>query len=156
MSIQTTHEVTPNAHNYGLSMLKGDLLEHFWPHVSEMMDKIPHTLGYLTKEEIHSCLVDENMTLWGMGPIPNATFVFITAIHFYPSKNVLTIGWAAGQFKRDMIPILDAGMVNYAKAYDCTAIEIHGRAGWARMFKSIGFKPTRTVLARPVPNQRTH
>lgn len=156
MSIQATHEVTKNAHNYGLSMLEDELLEQFWPHVSDMMDKIPHTLGYLTKEEIYSCLVNKNMTLWGMGPIPSATFVFITAIHYYPSKNVLTIGWAAGTFKRDMIPILDAGLTNYAKAYNCTAMEIHGRKGWEKMFKGIGFTNTRTVLSRPVPDMRKH
>lgn len=149
-------ELTPNTHGYALSKFEGEDLAKFWPEVRKMMDKVPHTLGYLTKDEIESALLAGNMGLWGMGPAPHAIFTFITAVMFYPSVNVLTVGWGAGTFKKDMLPILDATLTNYARMFNCVAIEIHGRQGWARALRNIGFKQTRVVLARPVQDLRKH
>lgn len=156
MTLLSAGEISKNSHNYALTKFEGEDLLKFWPDVSRMMDKIPHTLGYLTKDEIEGALMAGNMGLWGMGPAPSAIFVFITAILFYPSKNVLTVGWGAGTFKKDMLPILDATLTNYARMFDCVAIEIHGRHGWTRALEKIGFKETRVVLARPVQDLRKH
>jgi hypothetical protein len=135
---------------YFMGLVEGPDLERFWPGVDGMMQKIPHTLGHWTREEIRAGVYAGHFQLWGCGPRPDATFMLLTNIAYYPSKNILMIGWGAGSFKKEMLPVLDATLNNFADMMNCSEIEIHGRQGWVKALASIGFKQSKVVLSRQV------
>lgn len=136
--------------DYFMGMVEGPDLERFWPNVDDMMQKLPHTLGHLTRDEIRAAVYSGSMQLWGCGPKPDCTFIIITNVAFFPSKNVLMVGWGAGEFRKEMLPVLDATLNNYADMMQCAEIEVHGRSGWAKALKEIGFKQSKVVLSRQV------
>lgn len=135
---------------YFMALVEGPDLERFWPGVDDMMKKIPHTLGHWTRDEIRDGIGRGIFQLWGCGPRPDATLILLTNIAYYPSKNVLMIGWGAGTFKKEMLPVLDATLNNYAAMMNCSEIEVHGRKGWMKALTGIGFKQSKVVLSRQV------
>ena len=136
--------------DYFMALVEGPDLERFWPGVNGMMEKIPHTLGHFTAQEIQAAVYNGHMQLWGCGPRPDATLMLLTNFAFYPSKKVFQVGWGAGTFKDAMLPVLDATLNNFAAMHGCEVIEIHGRAGWMKKLAKIGFKQSKVVLSRQV------
>lgn len=139
---------------YSLAQLTIDEFYMFWPFISSMMDKIPHTWRYWTKDYVYSAVEVGSLVVWGIGPPPDAIFVFFTQIIQHPVGKVLTVPWGAGTFRNDMLPLLDATLTQYAQMTDCFEIEVRGREGWMKHFEPIGFKRTTTILSRSVVNMR--
>lgn len=152
--MRISEQVGGSAHS--MALIENGDLDRFWPGVSGMLDKIPHTLGHMTKEEIEFGVFNGTFQLWGVGPQPNAIFILMTAISHYPSERILVVMWGAGTFRKSMIPVLDATLTSYAKIQGCGGIEIHGRRGWMRVFADIGFKEEKVILSRPVTYERMH
>lgn len=155
MKIQA-HDVTddPKVPKYSLAQLTVEEFYRFWPHISSMMDKIPHTWRYWTKDYVQASVEVGSIVVWCIGPPPDAIFVFFTQIAVYPVGRVLSVPWGAGTFREDMLPLLDATLEKYAQVTECFEIQVQGRVGWEKHFAPIGFKRTMTVLARPVSNMR--
>lgn len=152
--MKMSHEMISNDLSMGL--IENHDLERFWPGVSEMLDKLPHTWGHFTKEEIQAGVFGGGLQLWGVGPHGVAIFMLLTTVAFYPSKKALVLTWGAGTFRKSMIPLLDATLTNYGRAQGCDLIEVHGREGWARMLSGIGFKQDKIVLSRKIEKERMH
>lgn len=140
--------------DYSMTLFTLEELDAMWPNVEDMLTRIPHTWGHMTIEEIRNFVFNGLYELWGIGPKPSATFVLMTMVGVYPSKRILMVTWGAGRFKKEMLPLLDATLTQYAQIQNCDAIEIHGRGGWERVLRGIGFKVSRTVLGREVPKGR--
>lgn len=128
--------------------------EGFWSHLERMLDSVPHTWRHWTKEHIYQAVVDNRVQVWGIGPPPKAVFVLMTTVNVFPAMRVLTSVWAAGTFEDEMIPLIDATMVNYAKLNECDELEIRGRLGWDPKFKSVGFRHEASIWTRAVENSR--
>lgn len=155
MKIQA-HDVgdDPTNPRYCLAQLTVEEFYKFWPHISEMMDDVPHTWRYWTKDYVTASVEMGSLVTWVIGPPPDAIFVFFTQIAQYPVGKALTIPWGAGTFREDMLPLLDATLTQHAQMNDCFEMQVMGRAGWEKPFEPIGFKKTTTILTRPVPNTR--
>ena len=156
MSKTTTHDMNADmkSSKFALTMFTAEEFEKFWPGIEDMLDKVPHTWKYWTKDYIRSAVEREMMQVWGIGPPPKAVLIFFTQIGVYPAMRVLHVTWGAGSFKREMLPILEAALVNYAQIAQCETIEVRGRAGWDKHFKSVGMKRDYVTWTYAVPNPR--
>jgi hypothetical protein len=155
MKVQA-HDLSQNIKTpkYSLAQLTVEEFYKFWPQISSMMDKIPHTWKQWTKEYVVAAVETGSLVVWCIGPPPDAVFVFFTQVSVYPVGRVLIVPWGAGTFAPDMLPLLDATLTQYAQLQDCVTIEIRGRDGWEKHFAPIGFKKECVTLSRSVPNMR--
>ena len=111
---------------FALTLFSVDEVNKFWPNIEEMLDRIPHTWRYWTKEQMYLLITNEMMQVWGIGPPPKATMIMMTSVNVYPSMKVLAVIWCAGTFDDEMIPLVDATFTNYARMNDCLEIEVRG------------------------------
>lgn len=128
----------------------------FWPEFERMLDSVPHTWKYWSKEYIQNAISNSTMQVWGVGPPPLATCIFLTQIGIYPSFRSLTILWAGGTFTEDMVPLLYAAWEHYANLNDCQEVEVRGREGWGPMLKRVGFKRQFSSWTITVPKARAN
>ena len=135
---------------YALTNFSVDEVEVFWPHIEAMLDRLPHTWKYWTKEHIYNSVMESRLQVWGIGSPPKATFILFTSVDAFPAMKVLTVIWAAGTYEDEMLPLLDATFTDYARLQGCDEIEIRGRIGWDAKFRSIGFRRESVVLTRSV------
>lgn len=157
MKIQSHDESGKHgARKYTMAQLTVDEFHGFWPQISSMMDKIPHTWTHWTKEYVQSAVEIGGLTAWCIGPPPDAILVFLTSIHLHPAQKVFCVEWAAGTFKKDMIPLIDATWTEFARIQDCTMVEVRGRIGWEPALKSVGFKREAVVWTRRMVDIRKH
>lgn len=136
--------------NYLMALIEGSDLERFWPGVDGMMEKLPHTIGHWTRDELRAGVYAGHFQLWGVGPGKDAIFMLLTNIAFYPSKRVFMIGWGAGSFHMGMVPVIEATLNNFAALQGCSVIEVHGRTGWSKALERVGFHMSKVVFERPV------
>jgi hypothetical protein len=141
---------------YALTNFTPEEFQKFWPNLEDMLDKVPHTWRHWTKDYIFSSALNNTVQVWGIGPPPNAVLVFFTQIAMYPAQKVLCLVWAAGSFKPDMLPLMKATMMNYARLNSCNEIEIRGRRGWEPHFRAAGMTRDSVVWTCKVPNVRIH
>ena len=139
---------------FAMTQITVEEFQKFWPRLEEMLDCVPHTWRYWTKDHIYQSIANDAVQIWGIGPPPKATFVMLTSVNVYPAMRVLTAIWAAGTFEDEMIPLIDATMTSYAKLNGCEMLEIRGRPGWDPKFRSVGFKREALIWTRPLNNSR--
>jgi len=138
---------------FALTQFTVEEFQQFWPHIEEMLDSVPHTWRYWTKDHIYQSIMNDMIQVWGIGPPPKATFIMMTTVNVHPSMRVFVVLWGAGSFDDGMLPLLDATLTSYAKLNDCDEIEIRGRLGWDGKLRSIGFQRTAIVWSRSVAKQ---
>lgn len=153
-SYDLTH--SPTEPSFALAQFTVEETMKFWPGIEEMLDRVPHTWKYWTKDWIREAIALGSLQVWGIGPPPKAVFVFFTQVAIYPNGKVLLVPWGAGSFDPEMMGLLHATLVNYAKVQDCTTIEIRGRPGWEKYFTGVGMKREHVTWTLPVPNMRVH
>lgn len=153
-SDRTTWDFSKGKASFALTMFTFDEFEKFWPGIEDMLDKVPHTWKYWTKDYIRRAVENDMMQVWGIGPPPEAVLIFFTQVGVYPAARVLHVPWGAGHFDPEMLPTLEAALVNYAQLCECDTVEIRGRPGWDPYFKSVGMKREFSTWTYPVPNLR--
>lgn len=139
---------------YALANFTPEEFQRFWPGVEKMFDAVPHTWRYWTKEYIYHAALSGTIQVWGIGPPPDAVFIFFTQVVIHPAMQVLNVTWGAGHFDEEMIPLIHATLMNYAKMNACTEISVIGRPGWDPMLKAIGMKREHVTWTLPVPDMR--
>ena len=145
---------TPKDVKFALTKFTLEEFSVFWPGIEEMLDAVPHTWKYWTKDYIRSAVEMGSIDVWGIGPPPKAVLIFFTQIGLYPARRVLHVPWGAGNFDAAMLPLIEATLVQYAQMAECDTIEVRGRPGWDPHFKSIGMTRECVVWSYPVPNAR--
>lgn len=152
---RTAYDVeTSGKARFALTKFTWEEFEIFWPGIEEMLDSVPHTWKYWTKDYIRSAVEMGSIDVWGIGPPPKAVLIFFTQIGVYPARRVLLVPWGAGSFEPGMLGLLEATLTQYAQAAGCDSIEVRGRAGWDPHFKRIGMKREFVTWTYPVPNAR--
>lgn len=142
------------AQKYSLALLTTEEFHQFWPHISRMLDQVPHTWRHWTKEWIVEAVEAGMLQVWGIGPPPKAILVLITQVATYPAIKSFNVVWAAGTFKRDMSDQLYETFMNFARLHSCTVMEIRGRKGWHPFLKAKGFKREAEVWSHIVHHMR--
>lgn len=156
MQRKVSHELAPmnEVPRFSMTKLEGAELTTFWPKIEALMSYVPHTWRHWTQEYIYTSAMNETIQVWAIGPPPNAVMIFFTQIAVYPTMKVLCMVWGAGSFTEDMLPLIEATMVNYAKITGCVEIELRGRMGWEPALKKVGFTRESVIWSRKVPDMR--
>jgi hypothetical protein len=142
------------ATRYAMSLFTVEEFYRFWPQIEKMLDAVPHTWRYWSKDDMYSAITASKIQVWGMGPPNTVTIVFMTSVNVFPALRVLTLLWAAGHFEDEMASLLDATLADYAKLNECTEIEVRGRPGWYKQLKRAGFRKDAEIWTRSVPDTR--
>lgn len=139
---------------FAITQFSVDEIISFWPKIEDMLDRVPHTWKHWTKEYIRERACLNGIQVWAIGPPPDAVLILFTEVSVYPAMRVLNVVWAAGTFRKQMVPLLDATFTNFAKLNDCTMIEIRGRRGWLPHLRALNFQREAEVWSRRVPSMR--
>jgi len=135
---------------YTMSLFTIEEFYRFWPQIEQMLDSVPHTWRYWTKDDIYSNIATHKIQAWGIGPPDVVTLVFLTSVNVFPALRVFTVLWAAGSFEDEMTPLLDATFTDYAKLNGCNEIEVRARLGWKKQLKRVGYRHDTDVWTRSV------
>lgn len=92
-------------------------------------------------EDIVDGIQSGMMQFW---PAPKGCLV--TEIVQFPRKKVVNVFLGGGEMEQ--LANMHPSVIEWAKAQGCTAATIHGRTGWARAFKSRGWKPLHMSLIK--------
>lgn len=137
-----------------MSLLEADDIYRWWPHITEMLESVPHTWEHWTIEEFEAQALAKHIQVWGVGLDSTISLVLFTQVAVYPSMRTLQVIWAGGSFAPAMIPILDATLCRFGELQGCAKLEVLGRVGWERMFKDWGMRRTSIVLSKPIRKMR--
>ena len=153
-STQYHHVEKNNTAKLSLALLTPEEFLKFWPGIEKMLDTVPHTWRHWTKEYIYNAVLSGHIQVWCIGPPPYAVCVFFTSISIHPAMRSFCVTWAGGSFDDEMVPLLEAGWMNYARANDCDEVAIYGREGWGPKLAKVGFRKDSVTWTRRVPNMR--
>jgi len=100
--------------------------------------------------DVQYALMSRDMQLWlVMTDDDVIQSMIITQIVQYPNKKVMFFVFAAGVKSNEWIHFIDH-FKDFAAEHQCHAIEVLGRAGWEKKFKSLGFTKVHTVYSLPL------
>lgn len=157
MSHLQAHDVGPDGvARFSLTQFTPNEVMNFWSGLEDMLDKLPHTWRYWTKEYIFEQIMQGGLQVWGAGPPPNAVFILMTCITTYPAAKVLHVVWGAGKLPDGILSIVDAAFLRYAQQNECSEIEVRGRIGWEPHVKKLGYQRAGMIWTKPVPNARAN
>lgn len=145
---------SPKHPKYALTQFSPEEFLAFWPKLEKELDRIPHTWRHWTKDYLQQAVLNNVVQVWGIGPPPNAILILFTQVSIFPAMRVLNVSLALGSLEDDMLPLLDATFVNYARLNDCREVEVRGRMGWDPHLKGVGYKRTDMVWTREVSSVR--
>jgi hypothetical protein len=138
---------------YQVELLEGEKFERFWPHIANMMQKVPHTWENFTLDSVYQRAKRSNLQVWAGGVGRKATLIFFTQIAIHATGKNLEVFWGCGEGGLDKgLDVLDAAMDNFAQVQGCRDILVIGRPGWEKRFAPYGFKKVSITLSRPVTN----
>ena len=123
-----------------------EYVDGVWPEVSIVLKKgVDASRGRYDMNAVYEDIMKESQHLWVIFRGDNEILAsFTTQFCYYPLKMNLSVvfcgsnesmGGVSGNWIRAMELLKE-----WAKVFGCDAIEIVGRRGWLKVFKSIGFE----------------
>lgn len=134
------------------TLIPSDQVRTIWPAVLPHIElAAEYTYGRYNADDILTAITDYDHHLWvaydERGHIKGAV---VTVIRHYPRKRALDLVFLGGtdgmEWKDAMLKLLQC----WAYDNDCDVIESSGRLGWAKIFKSDGYKPLWQTYELPV------
>lgn len=94
-----------------------------------------------TIDDIYKGILERRFQFW-----PAHDAALVTEVIDYPRERHLHVFLAGGNLETilEMRPSIEA----YAKALDCSAMGMCGRAGWARALKDYGYSKSMTTVVK--------
>lgn len=99
--------------------------------------------GLYTFRDVVDYLLSGRVHLW-----PGTKAAVVTCIHELPQGKSCTI-WLAGGDLDECLEI-EKTITEYAREQGCKVVEIHGRAGWARVLKDRGYQAPKVSLCKRI------
>lgn len=137
-------------------LITGDAIDHYWPHIKGMLEKVPHTWVDYTLEAIYERITQGLIQVWGIGTKEVTLAIVFTQIATFPANRILEVIWMCGEKALDGLDVLDATLSEFARIHDCGRVDIYARPGWIPHAEKHGFKQSLVVLSRLVPKERIH
>lgn len=102
---------------------------------------LAHNGGFFAWDDVVQALQDGKLQFW---PAPRGCIV--TEIVTMPRRKVVNVFLGGGELEQ--LANMHDAVIDWAKAQGCTAATIHGRPGWERAFKPLGWTPLYRVLVK--------
>jgi hypothetical protein len=120
-------------------------IDSVWPDASKLLEKaVNYADGKYALTDIYQAIKNRDMQLWVAFDDVGMCAACVTQIICYPRKKVLFLLFSGGmRFEKWMHLTYD--MVAFAKEHGCSSVELHGRPGWEKKGKPVGFKKVYTV-----------
>ena len=140
-----------------IALLQGESLAHYWPRISEVMDKVPHIWERTwTKESLCYALRDGKVQLWAVGDKEEYSLLCFTQVAVFPSQKILEGLFILGRNLKKGLPLLVATLEKFAIMQNCTEFRMGGRGGWERYLKPYGVEVTGVLYTKKLTNKRIH
>lgn len=135
-------------------------MEHFeicWGSIRQSLEGIPHFWEYYTQEWFFEQCAKGNIQVWACGSDRGVDLIVVTEVVQFPAMRVLRLMGASGEGLEKHVDRLQDVFDGFAKMQNCSRIELVGRPGWIRKFRSLrGQSYDYIVMSRPVDAQRSH
>lgn len=131
-------------------------IEFYWPNIVEMLKRVPDTWASSTLESLYQSAIAGHMQVWLVGPKDKIVSVVFTHILDFPAARTLEVIWLGGQGALNGLDVMDSTISEFARAQNCSRIDITGRRGWLLEAKRHGFREVATIFSRPVAHERRH
>lgn len=114
-----------------------------WPVAWPVLEPAFNYQANWSPDEIRDMLVRGTAVLWLCMTPSKVHTAMVTWIDEYATQKVLVGAFTGGEMEDvfTMAPYI----IDYARYANCNAIEVHGRRGWARAFKPLGFEEYSTT-----------
>ena len=123
-----------------------------YPIVSEMLSRAISLSGgrYSEAQTLHELLLGKT-TLWVVldGDKPIAAWVL--RIIEFPGRRTMYGDLLGGDRLDEWASLMDEAVIEWARKFKCTHIEIGGRDGWIRYAKPYGYEKAYWVIEKKVP-----
>lgn len=134
-----------------VSLVPTQYINTCWGKVEPFMEKAAvYTYGRYTSDDIYDCVKDGSHQLWVAYEDSKFKGAVVTNVACYPKRKLLAMAFCGGynlsEWKAPMLAILQS----YAKNVGCDGIESTARRGWAKIFKSDGYKQHWVTFELPV------
>lgn len=141
-------------HKVAVELLEGSTIAAYWPHIEDMLDRVPHTWPNRTKESFLHDAIGGKLQIWCVGSYDRVRLVLFTQIAVHPATRVLEVIWACGAGMLETAGIaVDGSLEHFAELQGCSRIDVIGRSGWEKILAPWGFVRTAVILSRPVSNR---
>lgn len=122
-----------------------------WNVIANLLDMaLVYEEGKYNLDDIKRFIGEELAQTWVALIHNEITGVAITQIIEYPQKVMLLVLCLAGKDFHLWDNIVHEHFIPYAEHNGCHGIEFHGRKGWARRAKSLGFNLVQHVYELPI------
>lgn len=128
------------------------LLDYYWPLVSQFIqDALEHTDGETNLSGIRADIANHERQLWVIKHSDRYIAAVVTLIYTTKPTNIkigeITI---AGGSDHHLWDHFVDSITAWLKDQGCNFIDIVGRAGWARLYKSKGFAVRYQILRKAI------
>lgn len=107
--------------------------------------------GELTLQHVYIDLINARKQLWVISDENYKTHaVAVTEIVQYPAKRIARIIFLGGEGLERWSKLLSDTVIEHAREYGATCVEVIGRKGWDRFLKGMGYKTKYYHLVREV------
>lgn len=128
-----------------------DEANEWWPKVSGWCEEaLEHGGGLMNLDDVKSAVAERDMQLWVIHEWRELKAVCVTKIQRYPQASVLTAVIVAGRDMPTWVDALDDLLVRFAQSKGCKAVEAHGRRGWTKTLRAMGWRDAVVTFAKEV------
>ena len=134
-----------------VSLIPTEHVADVWPRLTAHIDKVAeYTYGRYDPEDVLESITQYDHNLWLAFEGEDIKGITVTSFKQYPRIKCLDMVFCAGdegmEWKAPMLEMLQ----HWAYDNECDRIESSGRVGWAKIFKSDGYKALWQTYELPV------
>lgn len=152
----TVEHGTCSVRGLSVAYLTPKLFDYYWPQINEALDAEPELWDKaFTKENIYEGVHGSSIQPWVVFNGELIKLLFFTQRYMSPNGMfTLQVFWMYGTGLREVLPLIDTAIDQFAAMLNCSRIEVAGRKGWGRLLAPLGAEYQYSVYSRPVRKVR--
>jgi len=112
--------------------------EHYWPAISQDMDKVRHVWEiWWTKEALYETVMGGYINVWAVGSREKIHLILFTQIVHYPANAILKVVLLVGNSLEEYYDIAEATIEKFALDRGCKFMETCAREGFRKRIKNV-------------------
>jgi hypothetical protein len=134
-----------------VSMVPTQHIDTCWEQIKPYMEKAAkYTYGRFTADDIYDSIVEHGYHLWVAFDEEIILGAVVTQFMVYPKRKTLSMTFCGGTHLHNWKDPMLALLQKFAADMSCDGIESTARKGWAKIFKSDGYKERWVTFELPV------
>lgn len=136
-------------------MVPAQYIDSCWPKIEPYLQRAAdYTFGRFTADDIYDSIVEHGYQLWVAFDGQEILGAVVTQFMVYPKKKTLSMTFCGGVKLRLWKDPMLALLQKFASDMSCDAIEATARKGWAKVFKTDGYKERWVTFELPVQGEQ--